>query len=81
MRSRLSRGIITSILSILVLQGCSSTGGYQDGGFMRAFQDGLMRDPRDAPWDPPVGVGYGGRIPNMPGDVYRFCTENPARCG
>ena len=80
-RSRLSisRGIIISILSLSTLQGCSSTGGQ--GGIIDSFQKGLMTDPRDAPWDPPVEVGYGGRIPNMQGDVYRFCVKNPSRCG
>ena len=85
MTSRLSRGIIISTLSILVLQGCSSTPGYQDAhqdGFKNAFIKGLMRgDPRDAEWDPPEWMGYGARIPNMEGDWERFCKQEPARCG
>ena len=78
MVSRLSRGIIISILSLSTLQGCSSMStGSQDG-----FIDGVIKGfstskyPGQRPWDPPVEVGYGARIPNMQGDWDRFCGED-----
>ena len=84
MTSTLSRGIIISILSLSILQGCSSTPGYQDAhqdGFKNAFIKGLMRgDPSSRPWDPPAEIGYGARIPNMRGDVDKFCKRG-GDCG
>jgi hypothetical protein len=84
MTSRLSRGIIISTLSILVLQGCASTGyqGDQDG-FKSSFMKGLSRGSggHQTAWDPPEWMGYGARIPNMEGDWERFCKQDPARCG
>ena len=69
--------VITSISIVGVsmwLQGCSSmsTGGSQDGFW--SLSEDSMRDPRLRPWDPPIGVGYGARIPNMQGDWERFCA-------
>ena len=72
--------VCISILSMLLLQGCSSTGGHQGAVFKADFINMLSRDPRLAPWDPPVGVGYGTRIPNMRGDVDRLC-KTPSDCG
>ena len=81
MGSRLSRGIIISIVSILslsTLQGCSSLStGSQDGfidGVIKGFS--TSRYPGQRPWDPPVELGYGARIPNMQGDWDRFCGED-----
>ena len=78
MVSRLSRGIIISIVSLSTLQGCSSLSTHsQDGiidGIMKGFS--TSRYPGQRPWDPPVEVGYGARIPNMQGDWDRFCGED-----
>ena len=71
--STLSRGIIISILSISTLQGCSSLSTGSQDGVIDVIKETVMRDPDRAPWDPPVGVGYGARIPNMKGDWDRFC--------
>ena len=89
MVSRLSRGIITSLsrriimsmslLAVIMLStGCSSTGGNHDG-FWSLVGEGALRDPRLRPWDPPIGVGYGARIPNMQGDWERFCATEKER--
>ena len=73
----ISRGFKASLIIIstsLWLQGCSSlsTGG-QDGFHDLVFK-GWSSDPTKRPWDPPTGVGYGARIPNMEGDWDRFCA-------
>jgi hypothetical protein len=72
-----SRGIIVSILSLSMLQGCSSmsmsTGG-QDG-IMDVIIKAASRDPLSRPWDPPIEVGYGARIPPMEGDWERHCAD------
>ena len=75
-RPSLSRGIIISILSLSMLQGCSSlsTGGHD--GFQDLIFSGWSSDPTLRPWDPPVGVGYGARIPNMEGDWERYCATD-----
>ena len=70
----ISRLSILSLVSISII-GCSSMTvktGSQDG-FIDAFIQGAGSDPRLRPWDPPIGVGYGARIPNMEGDWERFC--------
>ena len=72
-----SRRIITSmsLLAVMVLStACSSTGGHD--GFWSLTSEGALRDPRLRPWDPPIGVGYGGRVPNMQGDWERFCATD-----
>jgi hypothetical protein len=74
-RLSISKGIIISILSLSTLQGCSSMSTGSQDGFMAGFMRGLTHDYRDRPWDPPVGVGYGARIPNMQGDWDRFCGD------
>ena len=79
--SRLSRQIMVSMSLLAVIglsTGCSSTGAGHDG-FWSLTSEGALRDPRLRPWDPPIGVGYGARIPNMQGDWDRFCaTEGEA---
>jgi hypothetical protein len=84
-RLSISRGIIISILSISMLQGCASRGGYQgdQDSFKSSFMKGLSRGSggHQTVWDPPEWMGYGARIPNMEGDWERFCKEEPARCG
>jgi hypothetical protein len=72
---------MVSILSMLMLIGCSSTGGsFKADHYLqdvnRAYQQGTR------PWHPPEGFGYGDQIPNMRGDYDRFCRppEN-WRCG
>jgi len=76
-KASISRGIIISILSLSTLQGCSSMStGSQDGfidGVIKGFS--TSRYPGQRPWDPPLEVGYGGRIPNMQGDWDRFCGD------
>ena len=63
-----------SLLAVMALStGCSSMGGSQDG-FWSLSTEGALRDPRLRPWDPPIGVGYGTRVPNMQGDWERFCA-------
>ena len=85
--SRLSRGIIISIVSISTLQGCASisTGEYQgdQDSFKDAFMRGLSRGTggHQTSWDPPAHIGYGARVPNMVGDWKRFCEQDPAKCG
>ena len=78
MTSRLSKGIIISTLSILslsTLQGCSSLSTGSQDGIIDSFMTGLSKEKGRAPWDPPLGVGYGARIPNMQGDWDRHCAE------
>jgi hypothetical protein len=77
-RHMVSRGFKASLIIIstsMWLQGCSSMSTGSQDGFMAGFMRGLTHDYRDRPWDPPVGVGYGGRIPNMQGDWDRFCGD------
>ena len=76
MVSRLSRGIIISIVSLSTLQGCSSLSTHSQDGIIDTVMAGLStsRHPGTRPWDPPVEIGgYGARIPNMQGDWDRFC--------
>ena len=79
----ISKVSIASILSLSII-GCSSMTvktGSQDG-FIDAFIQGAGSDPRLRKWDPPIGVGYGARIPNMEGDWERFCVgEKQVRNG
>ena len=49
---------------------------HSQDGFMDVIIKAASHDPSRAPWDPPVGVGYGARIPNMAGDWDRFCGQN-----
>ena len=83
MVSRLSRGIITSIsliMASLVLQGCSSMSTHSQDGAVNIFNTMFQGDPRLRPWDPPAEIGYGARIPNMRGDVDKFCKRG-GDCG
>jgi len=83
MVSRLSRVIIISILSILslsMLQGCSSLSTKSHDGAVNIFNSMFQGDPRLRPWDPPAEIGYGARIPNMRGDVDKFCKRG-GDCG
>ena len=75
MTSRLSRGIIVSILSLSTLQGCSSMSTHSQDGIMDVIIKAANHDRSRAPWDPPIGVGYGARIPNMQGDWDRLCGQ------
>jgi hypothetical protein len=84
--STLSRGIIASMLSLSLLQGCASTHhqeAYQDPGIKNSFVKGLLRGSggHQTRWDPPEWQGYGARIPNMEGDWDRFCKADPSKCG
>ena len=68
--------VITSISIVGIsmwLQGCSSMSTGGQDGFMDVIISSIESDPSRRPWDPPVGVGYGARIPNMQGDWERFC--------
>ena len=78
--STLSRGIITSILSLSMLQGCSSLSTSSQDGAVNIFNRMFQGDPRLRPWDPPAEIGYGARIPNMRGDVDKFCKRG-GDCG
>jgi len=62
------------LLSILVLQGCSSMSTPSGDGPVNVFKYMSFQEPGTAPWDPPIEVGYGGRIPNMSGDWERHCS-------
>jgi len=76
MVSRLSRGIIISIVSLSTLQGCSSMSTGSQDGIMDVIIKAASHDPLSRPWDPPVEIGgYGARIPNMQGDWDRFCGQ------
>ena len=73
-----NRGIIISIVSILslsMLQGCSSmdrTINTINVEYQRGYRS----------WDPPGGFSYGDQIPNMRGDYDRFCPQAERwRCG
>ena len=68
-------------LSILMLQGCSSMSTRSGDGAVNVFKYMSFQEPGTAPWDPPVEVGYGGRIPNMQGDWERHCSgKNSSVC-
>ena len=76
MVSRLSKGFKASLIIIstsMWLQGCSSMSTGSQDGFMDVIIKAASHDPLSRPWDPPVGVGYGARIPNMQGDWDRLC--------
>ena len=78
MVSRLSRGFKASLIIIstsIWLQGCSSMSTGSQDGIMDTFIKGLSKEKGRAPWDPPLGVGYGARIPQMEGDWDRHCAE------
>ena len=47
--------------------------GSQDG-IIDVIMESASRDPLSRPWDPPVGMGYGARIPPMEGDWERHCA-------
>ena len=80
MRSTLSRGIIISLLSLSTLQGCSSMSTHSQDGLQDLIFNGWSQVPGQQPWDPPVELGYGARIPNMQGDWDRFCSPDPKKC-
>jgi hypothetical protein len=61
-------------ISIVMLQGCSSMSTRSGDGPVNVFKLMSFQEPGTAPWDPPVEVGYGGRIPNMSGDWERHCS-------
>ena len=61
-------------ISILMLQGCGSMSTRSGDGAVDVFKYMSFQEPGTAPWDPPVEVGYGGRIPNMQGDWERHCS-------
>ena len=61
-------------LSILMLQGCGSMSTRSGDGAVNVFKYMSFQEPGTAPWDPPIEVGYGGRIPNMQGDWDRHCS-------
>ena len=68
-------------LSILMLQGCGSMSTRSGDGAVNVFKYMSFQEPGTAPWDPPVEVGYGGRIPNMQGDWDRhFSGKNSSVC-
>ncbi len=68
-------------LSILMLQGCSSMSTRSGDGAVNVFKYMSFQEPGTAPWDPPIEVGYGGRIPNMQGDWDRHCSgKNSSVC-
>ena len=68
-------------LSILMLQGCGSMSTRSGDGAVNVFKYMSFQEPGTAPWDPPVEVGYGGRIPNMQGDWDRHCSgKNSSVC-
>ena len=83
MVSRLSRGFKASLIIIstsMWLQGCSSMSTSSQDGVVNIFNTMFQGDPRLRPWDPPAEIGYGARIPNMRGDVDRFCKSG-GDCG
>ena len=61
-------------ISIVMLQGCSSMSTRSGDGPVNVFKLMSFQEPGTAPWDPPIEVGYGGRIPNMSGDWERHCS-------
>ena len=68
-------------LSILMLQGCGSMSTRSGDGAVNVFKYMSFQEPGTAPWDPPIEVGYGGRIPNMQGDWDRHCSgKNSSVC-
>ena len=40
----------------------------------------LLRDRRDAPWDPPGGIGLMDQIPNEDGGANRVCCGHLREC-
>jgi hypothetical protein len=70
--------VITSISIVGVsmwLQGCSSLSTGSQDGIIDVIIKSASTEAGMAPWDPPVGVGYGARIPNMQGDWDRHCAD------
>lgn len=55
------------LLAVLVLNGCSTW-------------SAMMRDPRDAPWDPKPGQTLFDQIPNNEGSANQICCGRLPSC-
>ena len=53
---------------------------HSQDGLQDLIFNGWSQVPGQQPWDPPVELGYGARIPNMKGDWDRFCSQDPKKC-
>ena len=74
--------LIAAVCSAVLLTGCATAGepvSNEDSYWKRVLTE-LVRDPRDAPWDPPQGRQLFEQIPPWDGEASKVCCGHLREC-